>query len=366
MPTAALADEMLLSGKGRVRALISVAGNPVTAWPDQLRVLEGLKKLDLLVQVDPWMSQTARLAHFVLAPKMAYEVPGLTLTVDTAIAMSTYYGPGESYAQHTPAVAAPPAGSDLLAEWEFLYGIARRMGLTLRLARFDVSGTDSGFIDIDMRRPPTDERLLELLSTGARVALEQVKQHPSGAAFPAPVVTVLPKDAGSTARFDLANVDMMTELDSLAASTRGSVSTAARARPFMLIGRRVQHMINSVGNTSLTNRGRGYNPAWLHPEDLQLLGLTAGDEIDVASDRASIRAVALPDDSLRRGLVAMTHGFGDGPHRDGELLTIGSPTGRLIDLDDVVDRYVGMPRMGGIAVSVGPRPASTSATAAEA
>src|SRR5439155_4686498 len=61
LPTAALADEILTEGEGRVRALLSVAGNPVAAFPNQRKTIEAMKSLDLLVQVDPWMSQTARL-----------------------------------------------------------------------------------------------------------------------------------------------------------------------------------------------------------------------------------------------------------------------------------------------------------------
>src|SRR5262249_23105859 len=40
MPTAALADEILLPGEGQVRALISDAGNPVAAYPDQIKTVE--------------------------------------------------------------------------------------------------------------------------------------------------------------------------------------------------------------------------------------------------------------------------------------------------------------------------------------
>ena len=61
LPTAALADEILLDGDGRVRALFAVGGNPVAAWPDQLKTLDAMHSLDLLVCLDIKMSATAKM-----------------------------------------------------------------------------------------------------------------------------------------------------------------------------------------------------------------------------------------------------------------------------------------------------------------
>ena len=74
--TAAIADEILEPGQGQIRALISCGGNPLAAWPDQLKVREALESVELLVQFDPWMSATAKLAHYVIAPTLSLEVPG--------------------------------------------------------------------------------------------------------------------------------------------------------------------------------------------------------------------------------------------------------------------------------------------------
>ena len=43
MPTAALADEILLEGDGQVKALICVGGNPMAAWPDQRKTHRALQ-----------------------------------------------------------------------------------------------------------------------------------------------------------------------------------------------------------------------------------------------------------------------------------------------------------------------------------
>ena len=132
LPTAAAADEILLQGDGQLRALISTSGNPAAAWPNQAKVVRALTKLELLVQIDPWMSQTAQLADYVIAPTMPLETPGTSQFIDFTSGHAAGFGIAESYGRYTPTVIDRPSGSDLIEEWEFFYGLAQRLGLDLR------------------------------------------------------------------------------------------------------------------------------------------------------------------------------------------------------------------------------------------
>ncbi|MFT3851320.1 MAG: molybdopterin-dependent oxidoreductase [Ilumatobacteraceae bacterium] len=351
MPTAALVDEILEPGPHRVRALISLGGNPVGAWPDQARVVDAMNSLELLVQFDPWMSSTSRLAHYVIAPRMSYEVPGTTLAVDAVIAMPTWYGPHEAYSHYTPALVEPPAGADVLAEWEFLYGVAQRLDLQLALPSYGGAHTaNPGERLVDMTHQPSSDELLDLLVRRSRVPLEVVKQHRSGSTFLEPTTYVQPKEPGWSGRFDLANGYMLNDLSEVLAG--GPRDLDGSGYPLRLICQRLQHTINSCMNDVSTNRGRGYNPAFMHPEDLEAFGLKGGDPVRISSARGSIPAIVHADATLRPGLVAMAHGFGGTPDRDGEFESIGSPVGRLCDAADVVDRYTAMPRMSDIPISL--------------
>jgi anaerobic selenocysteine-containing dehydrogenase len=360
MPTGVLADEILLEGEGQVRALISVGGNPVSAWPDQLKAIRAMKSLDLLVQIDPWMSSSARLAHYVIATKRSYEVAGVSNTIDNTILMQTFYGTEESYAQYSPALVAPPEGSELIEDWEFFYGVAQRMGLGIELnPSLPFVDRPMPLISIDMHRKPTTEQLIERFSEGGRVPLSEVKRHPHGSLFPEPAVYVEPKDPGWTGRLDVGNGEMMNDLAALledycANPVPDGPLNGTAPYPFRLIHRRVQQSFNSTLTYCATSVGRSYNPAFLHPADLEELGVVAGDVVEVGSRTATIRAIVQPDDSLRRGLVSIAHGFGDMPDRDDEFREIGSPAGRLLDGEDFIDRYMGMPRMGNIPVAIRP------------
>ena len=350
MPTAALADEMILEGDGRVRVLISHGGNPVAAWPDQLKTLEGLRKLDLLVQIDTRMSATAREADYVIAVKHALEVPGMTLTQEYLSQYAIGFGTTAPYARYTPPVVEPPEESDVIEDWKFFYGLARRLGHELRIRPVSFSGTVRVKAhSLDMEKEPTTDDLFDIVTAGSRVSLDEVRRHPAGAIFQEPAVFVGEKEEGWEGRLDAGNEQMMADLAAEAEAASGD----AAEFPLRLVSRRQMNVLNSTGiDVRAQNRGRLYNPAYMHPADLEAYGLEAGDVVRIRSPRASILGVVDTDAGLRRGIVSMSHSWGAGPDRDGEVREIGGNTGRLSSVDEGYERYTGLPRMSNIPVAI--------------
>jgi anaerobic selenocysteine-containing dehydrogenase len=349
LPTSILPDEILLPGAGQIRALISLGGNPATALPDQLHTIDALRSLDLLVQSDPHLSATAQLADYVIAPMLPYEVPGTTFLADFG-SMVTGFGFAASYAAYTSAIVEPPEGSDVIEHWEVLYRLAQRMGVQLEISPGlgDLLPDVGAPTPLDMTTRPTTDELLELTTAGSRIPLAEVKRHPGGTFFPAPEVWVEPKDPGWTARLDVGNGEMMADLAALGAR---SGDLADEEFPLRLISRRMMHIHNSPTPAMPANRPR-YNPAFLHPSDLERLELSPGDVVRITSRRASIPAIVAADATLRESLVSMTHGFGGGPERDDDVLLLGSTPARLSTNDQVFDRYSGQPRMSNIPVRI--------------
>jgi anaerobic selenocysteine-containing dehydrogenase len=112
-------------------------------------------------------------------------------------------------------------------------------------------------------------------------------------------------------------------------------------------------MFNSWLNDGSTSRGRTDNPAFLHPDELARLGLSAGDTVEIESAHGAIRATVEADHDLIPGLVSMSHGYGAidehgtpvADHRDA-----GVSIQRLLAVTDHADRYSGMPRMSNVPV----------------
>jgi anaerobic selenocysteine-containing dehydrogenase len=349
MPSATLAEEILLEGPGRVRALISCGGNPVAAMPDERQTVEALQSLDLLVQVDPWMAATAKLADFVIAPKMSPEMIGTTLKIETSSSgYATGYAFADDYAQYSAPVVDPPAGSEVIEDWELFYGLAQRLGLQLRL-----TGQDGTKFDLDMRERPDAEALVELLSTGSRVPLSEVKSQPGGAFFPAtPPVVVQPKEPGWSGRLDVGNPDMLIELANRA--RREQVRPAGF--PFRLLCRRLPHAVNSSYNARAAAGHESGNAAFVHPDDLAELALAPGDLVEIESAHAAVTAVVDGDPALRRGTVSMSFGFGSPQGEDHLVRKLGASAARLLSTCEDPDPFSGQPTMSSVPVAIRKRP----------
>jgi len=345
LSAAALADEILLGGEGQVKALFSVGGNPLVAWPDQLKTWDAMKALELNVTLDIKMSATAKAAHYVLPPKLGLEAPAISQPNEGIWFYGASTGYPEPYAMYQPALIEPPAGSDLLEEWQVFYGLAQRLGLALVL----------GGKPLDMQRAPTTDELFEILCSGSRIPLAEVKRHPHGHIFADPSLTVLPKEPGCTERLELGNALMMEELCEVRAEP---LTGHAGYRPqahftHRLVSRRLNDVYNSSGRDipRLVRNGR-YNPAYMNPADLAALGLHAGDVIEIASAHARILGVVEEAEDVRPGVVSMAHAFGDAPTEDHKVFSIGSNTGRLTSVEADYDRRTGMPMMSAIPVNV--------------
>jgi anaerobic selenocysteine-containing dehydrogenase len=300
------------------------------------------------------MTATTRYAHYILPPLMPLETESTSQTLDSRAAFGMPgYGMTHAYAQYSPKAVDPPEGSDLLEDWEIYFELARRLGLQLRLN--GQPGTAAQDHILDMSRRPSVGEMIAIAARGSRVPLAEVKKHPSGAFFPEPAVHVQPKEPGWTGRFELADKEMMADLAALAHDARAPTAPAGPAEmPYRLISRRMRHVFNSSGNMEPANRGKPFNPAFMHPADLDAEGLRAGDAVRIESARASVFAIVEPDRTLRRGLVSMAHSFGGSPDEDDRFAQIGASTGRLIDQDAAYDRYSGQPRMSNIPVRIEP------------
>jgi anaerobic selenocysteine-containing dehydrogenase len=350
LPTSALADEILQGGNDGIKALVTIGGNPMRAWPDQKKTREALTSLDLHVCVEPRLTDTARLADYVLAPKLPLETPGCSLSTENLFTVSPALGYTERYGQYAAPVAEPPEGSDLREDWEYFYGLAQRMGLELTVGAgvFPIMGVDTPTAKLDMEKKPTSEEILDLVTQGSWVPLDRLRQVRDQILFDdLPEVTVEPADADHEARLDVGSALMFEELHDFAEGDR----FARDGFGYRMISRRMANTFNSVGTDieALTRR-YGTNPAFLHPDDLAREGLSRGDLVRIASPHGEALAVAWPDKDLRPGLVSMCHCWGGDPEDEGDVREIGTNTGLLISVEEDCARFSGIPLMSALPV----------------
>ena len=334
MPTAVIADEMLLPGEGQIKALICVGGNPLLAWPDQEKTLAALSGLELLVCIDIKLAATAQLADYVLAPKICLERDEVTLLTDI--------WHHQAYSQYTPTVVE--AEGDKIEEWEFFWGMGRRMGLAMNL--------DNGPIAMD--RKPAKFELLENITAGSRVPLAQMRGNAGGTVYPDLDVIIAAADPATQGYLDLFPAGLGEEL---AAAYRDTQAPGAPGYSHLLISRRMKNTYNSTGPELSLLKSKGTtNPAFMHPRDLAALGIADGEVCEVYSAHGRIPAVAAASDDIRPGVISMSHCWGGSPdpalNSDARVRELGSNTNRLIDNRQQAEKYSGMPRQSTIPVGI--------------
>jgi len=329
--TGTLADEILVPGPGQLRALIVNGGNPVNSVPDQAKITRALDSLDLLVVVDPFMSDTARRADYILPPKLIYERPELPVSFEGFPILPF------AWSQYTPAMVEPPAGSDVVDDWYPLWRIATLLGRPIIFEG----------VELDMNEPPTSDELIAIRARHSAVPLEEIKRHPRGARFEPWRCPRRPAREGHDGRFDVMPDDVVEELRIAGGRARSDEFA------YLMISRRTRDLFNSNGfHLPAVRKRNAYNPACLAPIELERLGLRDGDMIAIRSANGTVKAVVQGDDSLRPGIVSLTHGWGGAPDDDSDPREVGTNINPLISDTRDVETVNAMPRMTAIPVNI--------------
>nr|WP_087573246.1 molybdopterin-dependent oxidoreductase [Sphingomonas sp. CDS-1] len=335
-PTTRLPHEIMQEGENRIRALIVVGGNPMSAIGNPDFVREAFSRLDLLVVIDPRMTDTARLADFVIAPPLQFEVHDFSSFAD--------FTSSEPFLQYSLPAITPPPGT--VEEWQFFNSVANRMGFTLNMKPFafsnDASTGPTG-LPLDPGVEWTTEQLIDWNMQRAGLSCEILSRHPHGLKvdIPLPMITAPETDDG--ARLDLCPEDVAQEVTNF-------LATRAPDGGYLLITRRVMDTMNSAYRQSpRVLRRHPHNSLYVNPEDMAADGISAGDVVMLNGRNGRIRAHVKADATMRRGVVSMTHCWGsidDGGEADGNV-------NRLVSIDtNAVANIDAMPQHSALPVTI--------------
>ncbi|HJS10531.1 molybdopterin-containing oxidoreductase family protein [Sphingopyxis sp.] len=332
-----LPEEILTPGKGRIRSLLVTGANPAIAMPDQIKTVEALKALDLLVVVEPFPTATTELAHYVIPPKLLYEREDLLMTP----AYEGMFMP-VPYQRYCPAMVQPPAASEVVDEWRIYWGLAKRLGKQIIFED----------TPLDMETAPTTRDLIALVMRHSPISIDELEALPDGKIFSDfPDAIVQQGDIGEK-RFEVMPADVLADMAEMRADDPSLLDAEF---PFRLVSRRMRESQNSYGRNFPAVRERfKYNPAFMNPLDMAKLGLAEGDAVEIRSPRAAIAGRVRAEPALREGVVSMAHCWGGLPGTEEPYDLGGSNTARLISLDEDCEAVNHMPRMTAIPIRVTP------------
>jgi anaerobic selenocysteine-containing dehydrogenase len=301
LPVSVLREEIETPGKGQVRALFTVAGNPVLSTPDGGALERALTGLDFYAAVDIYVNETTRHADVILPPTSALERDHYDLVFHQFAVRNT--------ARFTPAVFAK--GKDQRHDWQIFKAIGLR---TIR--RLDRKPGLKRRIMLEARLRPSPTFLVaNLLRFGRSKALmSDLRKSPAGVDLGALQGGQLPgRLLTKDKRVDAAPAFVLDDLARLrdqATPVDGEL---------LLIGRRHQKDCNSwMHNSERLTKGRDRHQLLINPADLAARGLTSGDTVTVTSRVGEVKVEALATDDMMPGVVSLPHGYGH--QRDGVLL----------------------------------------------
>lgn len=324
-PVATLADEIATPGQGQVKALVTVAGNPVLSTPDSGRLDRVLRQLSFMVSVDPYRNETTRHAHVILPPppplsRSHFELAFAQLAVRNVVKWSPALLPprGPSEAEILARLSLIAGGQGAAADPALVHTLLER-GLLASRIKHHPALTDH---DVDAlrdrlwARAPEDRCYEVMVRLGAYgdqfgqvaggLTLEQLSTEPHGVDL-GPLRPRLPELLRTASGMvEVATAPIGKAVAELAASLE-----TARPEGFVLIGRRDLRWNNSwMHNVPILARGRRRCTLHMHPQDAAELGLSEGQTAHVASRVGRIAAPVEVTDSIMRGVVSLPHGFG--------------------------------------------------------
>lgn len=331
LPAVAMADEILTDGAGKIRAMITYAGNPVSSIPQKGRLDEAMGTLDLYVAVDMYITETTRHADFILPPvsPLEREDVGLLTTVFSVRNNIRY--------QHRTFAPAPGAMED----WEILSRLTfellpsplRRLARPLR-ERFIAATDPLRLAGLALATGPYGR-----LRRGRKGVTMQALRDSAGGVDLGPLQPRLGKViATKDHRVQLAPAEFVADAAARLA-TRPAGPADGRLQ---LIGRRNLRSNNSwLHNVPTMTGGNNKCTVLMHPEDAAARGLAQGDVVRVASEIGQIDIPVDISDEMRVGTVAVPHGWGH--RKTGWLHANTLPGANVNDLHDPdrVDTFTG-------------------------
>jgi anaerobic selenocysteine-containing dehydrogenase len=312
LPVAALADEIETPGSGQIRALITIAGNPVLSCPNGKRLEPAFDSLDLMVSLDLYRNETTRHAHYLLPTSTGLERDHFPLLAQTLSV--------RNMTKYSRAILIPPPR--VRHGWEILLEIAAR----LRGERHGQRWVEHAIRFLGSRVPP--RTLLDgLLRVGPRRLSVRALEAAPNRLDHGPLEPRIAELLGRR-KIDLLPPRLRADLD----RARVRLDTP-NPRGLVLIGRRQLRSNNSwMHNTKMLARGKPRCTLLVHPTDAA--GVRTGDVVRVRSQTGSIEVVAEVSDEVMPGVVSLPHGWGHVRPGTGMHVAEARPGASLNDVTD--------------------------------
>ncbi len=376
LPVATLADEIETPGDGQVRALITVAGNPVMSTPDSRRLDAALGSLEFMVSVDIYLNETTRRANVIL--------PAPSPLARSEFPLAFFSLAVRNFAEWAPPIveADGPPEHEIMARLSLILGGQGARADTDAIDDLMIRGVLAGAMrqpdspiaerDLDelvaqLHGPSAVDRVVDaMIRTGpygdwfgavpGGLSVAELAAHPHGIDL-GPLQPRLPDVLRTPSGLvELDAPAVLADLDRLEAAL---ARDAARVRDggLVLVGRRHLRSNNSwMHNVDVLVKGKARCTLQVHPADATRLGLVDGAPARVTSRVGQLEAPVEVTDTIRPGVVSLPHGWGHdlAGARLGVAADHAGVNSNILTDGSVLDPLSGNAVLNGIPVTVTP------------
>ena len=321
LPMTCMAEEIETPGEGQIRALFTVATNPVLSSPNGPRLAKALDTLDFMVSMDIYLNETTRHADVIL--------PGVSPLEDFHYDVAFPQLSWRNHARYSPPVLPPTPGQP--EEWQTLLKLAAIV--QGKGAQADADALDDAQFAEDAQRLFGEHANAVIEAThglkGPQRALEvALRSGPYGDQWgrtPDGLTLAKVQAANSAGGIDLGA--LQPRIPEMLRTPSGKVELAppsllqdlqratqdlrGLAPDLVIIGRRDVRTNNSwMHNLPVLAKGPMRCTALVHPTDAQRLGLQDGVVASIRSTGGQVQAQVHVTEEMMPGVVSLPHGWG--------------------------------------------------------
>ncbi|CRI55730.1 molybdopterin oxidoreductase family protein [Pseudomonas sp. CCOS 191] len=315
LPVSALAEEILEPGDGQVRALVTVAGNPVLSTPNGRRLDEALAGLEFMLSIDLYINETTRHADLILPSTSALENDHYDSTFNLLAVRNV--------TRFNRAILPKPEGA--LHDWEIFVGLAEAFA---QRAQVELKATlpPARMIDFALRKGPYGDE------SSWKLSLQMLDEYPHGLDLGPLGANLAVRLRTAGGKVEAAPAVLLGDLQRLA---RQAAPTAGQ---LLLIGRRHVRSNNSwMHNYHRLVKGKPRHHLLMHPDDLRHRQLQDGQMVRIRSRTGVIEVPVQASEEMMPGVVSLPHGYGHG--RQGARLQVaGAQPG--VSANDLTDEHL--------------------------
>lgn len=332
LPVAALAEEMLTPGDGQLKAMVTVAGNPVLSTPNGRQLDAAFANLDFYAAIDIYINETTRHADLILPPTTGLECEHYDVSF-------------HHFAVHNTAKFSQPLFEKEDAQrhdWQIIQGLNKAL-----------ADDEHPLNAADPRNSATPQQLLDfMLRTGEYdLTLDDLKANPHGVDL-GPLKPIFPdKLYMPDGKIDLAPPAITMDLERVERWFTRSIVEGQDSQ-FVLIGRRHVRDNNSwMHNSKRLMKGKNRCTVMMHSADSAQLDINKGDLVRVTSRVGSVDLPVEVTDDIMPGVISIPHGYGHG--RAGvQMETAQAHAG--VSINDLTDEHFLDDLTGNVALNAVP------------